>query len=70
MTQEGNNTETCNAKERQKERRQRKGYKKTTTQYKNRRHRKKEKGGRQSGKHEASHNPTNLLKEDARCIKC
>ena len=56
-------------KERQKERRQRKRYKKTTAQQKNR-HRKLEKGGRQPGKHEASHNPTNLLKEDARCIKC
>ena len=43
--------------------------KKTTAQQKNR-HRKLEKGGRQPGKHEASHNPTNLLKEDARCIKC
>ena len=56
-------------KEIQTERRQRKRYKKTTAQQKNR-HRKLEKGGRQPGKHEASHNPTNLLKEDARCIKC
>ena len=56
-------------KEIQTEKRQRKRYKKTTAQQKNR-HIKKEKGGWQPGKHEASHNPTNLLKKDARCIKC
>ena len=69
MTQEGNNTETCNEKKDKQKNGREKDTKKTTAQQKNR-HRKLEKGGRQPGKHEASHNPTNLLKEDARCIKC
>lgn len=69
MTQEGNNTETCNEKKYKQKNGREKDTKKTTAQQKNR-HRKLEKGGRQPGKHEASHNPTNLLKEDARCIKC
>ena len=69
MTQEGNNTETCNEKKYRKKNGREKDTKKTTAQQKNR-HRKLEKGGRQPGKHKASHNPTNLLKEDARCIKC
>ena len=69
MTQEENNTETCNEKKDKQKNGREKDTKKTTAQQKNR-HRKLEKGGRQPGKHEASHNPTNLLKEDARCIKC
>lgn len=69
MTQEGNNTETCNEKKDKQKNGREKDTKKTTAQQKNR-HRKLEKGGRQPGKHEASHNQTNLLKEDARCIKC
>ena len=69
MTQEGNNTETCNEKKDRKKNGRGKDTKNNDT-VKGQKTQKKEKGGRQSGKHEASHNQTNLLKEDARCIKC
>ena len=67
--QEETNTDTYKEKKYKQKNGREKDTKKTTAQQKNR-HRKLEKGGRQPGKHEASHNPTNLLKEDARCIKC
>ena len=69
MTQEENNTDTYKEKKYRKKTAEKKIQKNNGTAKKNR-HIKKEKGGWQPGKHEASHNPTNLLKEDARCIKC
>ena len=67
--QEENNTDTYKEKKYRKKTAEKKIQKNNGTAKKNR-HIKKEKGGWQPGKHEASHNPTNLLKEDARCIKC